>query len=130
MTISDESNLLLNDHEGVTVVSFASPTALDAYHVPETARRLYDLVEKQRKKLLVLDFSQVRMISSQSLGVLLNLQHKLLPLQGRLAIAGLEPKLSRVFKITRLESMFPFCPDVPHAVAAVHKNIPSQEDPQ
>jgi len=130
MTMSDEFNLVLTDHEGVTVVSFDSPTALDAYHVPETARHLYALVEKHGKRLLVLDFSQVRMISSQSLGVLLNLQHKLQPLHGRLAIAGLEPKLSRVFKITKLESMFPFCPDVAQAVAAVQKLPADQEETQ
>lgn len=128
--MSEKSNLVLNDHDGVTVVTFDSPTALDAYHVPETARHLYELVEKQGKRFLVLDFSEVRMISSQSLGALLNLRHKLEPLQGNLAIAGLEPKLSRVFKITRLESMFPFCPDVPQAIEAVLKNSTSREDPQ
>jgi anti-sigma B factor antagonist len=120
--------LLLTQQNNVTIVAFAQPNLLDAYHIADTSRHLLALVEKQRRRLLVLDLSNIRMISSQSLGTLLTLKQKLEPLQGRLAIAGIDPKLSRVFKITKLHQTFPFCPDVPAAINAILNPPPSNPE--
>jgi len=118
------SPLHVTEMDAVSVVRFPEPGLLDAYHVKETAGHLYALVEKERRRLLVLDFSGIRMISSQALGMLLNLRQKLQALAGGLALAGIDPRLSRVFKITRLQDVFAFCPDVPAAVRRVTETTP------
>ena len=106
--MTEPKHLKVREESGVSVVSFATATALDAYHVNDTAKDLYQLVEEQQLQLIVLDLSSVMMLSSQSLGVFLNMQRKLEPGEGKIAISGLNPRLYRVFKITNLQSVFEF----------------------
>jgi anti-sigma B factor antagonist len=115
--MAEESKLTINQQEGVTIVSFAEPNLLDAFHVTETAKDLYRLIEIDGCRLLVLDISSVSMLSSQSLGVFLNMRQKLEKLKGQMVISGIDPRLSRVFKITRLQDVFEFFDDTTAAVA-------------
>ena len=120
--MTDESQLVLEPDGEVTVVGFSEPTLLDAYHVNESAKELYELIEKQGHRWIVLDLSTVKMLSSQSLGVFLSIRQKLEHLGGKIVISGIDPRLSRVFKITNLESVFEFFPDIPSAVARLKES--------
>jgi len=106
--MSQESHLVLTREKDVTVVGFAEATLLDAYHVGEVSRELYALVEEAGHRKIVLDLSEIRMLSSQTLGVLLNMRQKLDPLGGKMVISGIDPKLYRVFKVTNLQNVFEF----------------------
>ena len=114
--MTEPSPLILTAQKGVTVVGFREPNLLDAYHVNDTATYLYRLIEQDDCRRLVVDLSAVRMLSSQSLGVFLNMRQKLDKIQGKMALSGIDPSLSRVFKITRLQDVFKFFGDVTEAV--------------
>jgi anti-sigma B factor antagonist len=106
--MSEKSSLILTIEDGVAVVGFAEPTLLNAYQISEVGEQLFRLVEEEGHRLIVLDLSTIQMLSSQSLGVFLNLRHKLEAVQGKVVFSGMDPSLSRVFKITKLEEVFEF----------------------
>jgi anti-sigma B factor antagonist len=113
-----ESRLTLTQQDDITIVGFTDPVALDAYHVGEISKELYQLVDKMGLRKIVIDLATVKILSSQTLGVFLNLRQKLTPLNGKIVLSGIDPKLYRVFKVTQLDGAFEFFPDTPAALAA------------
>jgi anti-sigma B factor antagonist len=112
----EHQNLIVELVNDVAVVGFGDAMILDAYHVQQVTDALYALIEKQGHSRLVIDLATIRMLSSQTLGVLLNMRQKLEPLNGRMVIAGIDPKLYRVFKVTSLDHIFDFYPTRDDAV--------------
>ena len=115
--MSDESSLNIAEQNGISVIGFSDTSALNAYCIADTAKELYAQIDKFGRRLLLLDLSTVQMLSSQSLGVFLTMKEKLKPIDGKLAISGIDPKLYRVFKITKLQEVFEFFDDVETAVS-------------
>ena len=121
MIMPEESHLLLSRHDDITVVGFNDATILDAYHVNEVAQELYQLIEKDGCRKLVLDLGTIKILSSQTLGVLLNMRQKLAPLDGKVVISGIDPRLYRVFKVTKLQDIFEFYDTSAAAVSALRQ---------
>lgn len=103
-----ESSLSIVDQSGVHVVGFRDNSILDVLTIQKIGRELYELVEKDGKLKVVLDFDNVRFLSSQALGVLLTLKRKADKAGASVVLARLRPELARVFKITNLDKMFKF----------------------
>jgi len=103
-----ETKLELTEVGPITVVLFKGESILDMTEIQQIGERLDALVEKLAAPKLVLDFEGVRFLSSQTLGVLINLRKKVQDRGGKLALCGLRPELARVFKITNLDRMFSF----------------------
>ncbi len=102
------SQLIVEQQDGIAIIDFRNATVLDARHVDAVSKELFDLVENQNHRQLVLNLGSVQLISSQTLGVFLNLHKKLDELDGKMVISGIDPKLYRVFKVTHLTSVFEF----------------------
>ena len=102
------SDLVVSEVQGVTVVSFRNPSILDSAAVEKIGDELYAMVEQQAKRKILLDFAQVRFLSSQMLGVLLAMHQKSGQIKGKVVIAGLQPKLFEVFKIMNLHKLLQF----------------------
>lgn len=117
--MSDNKHLTVDTQDGISIIGFSEPTMLSAYHIGQVGQELVNLVEKQGLRLLIIDLASIKMISSQSLSVFLNVHQKVKELGGRLAISGIDPKLYRVFKVTSLQNVFEFFPDVTAAKAAL-----------
>ncbi|TWT41023.1 putative anti-sigma factor antagonist [Phycisphaerae bacterium RAS1] len=103
-----DSSLSISDQSGVHVVGFRDNSILDVLTIQKIGRELYELVEKDGKLKIVLDFENVRFLSSQALGVLLTLKRKADKAGAAVVLARLRPELARVFKITNLDKMFAF----------------------
>ncbi len=110
--------LLIHQIRDVTVVNFNETSILDAMQVEQIGTQLDDLVEKQARQKILLDFSNVRLLSSSALGVLVTLQKKARQIKGRAVICGLRPELRKVFKITSLDKLFDFYDDESSGLAA------------
>jgi len=119
--MADESHLRLSQEKDVTIVGFSEPTLLDAYHINEIAQELYDLIEKDGYRQIVLDLSEIKILSSQTLGVMINMRQKLDKFEGKLVISGIDPRLYRVFKITNLQSVFEFYENRDKAIGSFQK---------
>ncbi|HVX83762.1 MAG TPA: STAS domain-containing protein [Phycisphaerae bacterium] len=103
-----DNQLLVETYKDVTVVSFQNVAVLDSANIETLGKNLIELAEKQDHRKLILEFSAVRFMSSQALGVLLQLKKALDPVGGRVIIAGIRPELYKVFKITNLHKLFTF----------------------
>lgn len=103
-----EARLLIQPIKGCTVVNFQDPNILDTLQIQKIATALYDLVDKQAHRRMLLDFSGVMFISSQAIGVLLTLNKKIKAIKGEVALCGIKPDLMKVFKITRIDKLFKF----------------------
>jgi|GEM_PF-588348 len=119
MIMTDKKYLTLHQQDDITIVRFTNPTILDAYHINDVSKELYALVEQEGCRQIVLDFADIRMLSSQTLSVLLNMRKILDEVAGKMVISGIDPKLYRVFKITNVNSLFEFFDEVEVAVKSL-----------
>jgi len=84
--------------DGVTVVTWTNTKV-----VPEDKDPLYDLVGNGR---LLLDLGNVRFLSSNALGILVNFKKKLDAVGGDLRLCCLDPDLLELLLITKLDRLF------------------------
>ena len=103
-----EAQLVVQEISGVTVVHLGSASILDGAAVDAIGKELFELIDSQARRKVLLDFSSVKFLSSSMLGVLIRMQKRAEAINGRVAILGLQPDLHKVFKITRLDKLFDF----------------------
>jgi anti-sigma B factor antagonist len=123
-----ESSLKIDETEDVTVVGFKDASILDVLTIQKIGRELYDLVENKGKRRVILDFHDVRFLSSQALGVLLTLRRKADKAEAKIVLCRIRPELARVFRITNLDKMFEFFGDTVEALAHFGVTPPSEVD--
>jgi anti-sigma B factor antagonist len=102
----------------VTVVKFVDRKILDVTNIHELGRELFQLVEEQNKKKLLLNFSSVEFLSSETLGELIKLEKKVKQHSGKLILSNIKPEIYEVFAITRLNKLFDIKDDEAQALAA------------
>ncbi len=105
------SGLVISKVEGVTVASLRTASLLDEPTIDEIGRSLFELVDAQACRKLIVDFRAVSHLASQMLGVLVSLNHKSQAIKGKVVMCGLRPNLMKVFKITRLDKILTFADD-------------------
>jgi len=102
----EEDKFMSHTVDGVTVVQFLVDKIVDEFTVKEIADGLYRIAETNPAGRLVLDFSNVRFLTSGALGILINLNHKMSKGGGKLVLAAIQPDILEVFKITKLHKVF------------------------
>jgi anti-sigma B factor antagonist len=103
--------------EGDTaVVTFSKSSISNVEDISITAEHIAKFVDANRPKRVVFDFKGVKFFSSRVLGMLLETRAVLASWDGRVFISSINPQLHRVFKITNLDQVFEFFPDVASAV--------------
>ena len=120
----ESQDFLVQQYKDVTVVDFQNTSVLDAANIEALGHGLLDLVQKQDHRKIVLDFANVRFMSSQALGVLLQLKKATDAVKGRVMIAGIRPELHKVFKITNLHKLFSFHEHLDDALGEFGVHIP------
>ncbi len=88
------------------VVEFRTPSLMDPVILENIATKIYNLVDVEDHRAIILDFEQVQYLSSQALGILMGLRKKLEKLpHSCLVLCGVGPKLMELLKITRLDKV-------------------------
>jgi anti-sigma B factor antagonist len=102
-----------------TVVEFRTASLMDPLELQAVGDALYHLVDAQDKRLQILDFTQVEFLSSQAIGILIQLNRKLgaLP-NSKLILCGVGARLQELLRITRLDKVFIVKPSQREAVEA------------
>ncbi len=103
-----EAQLVVQNIGGVVIASFSGASILDAQAIEAIGEQLYELVDEQAQRKILLDFSHVRFLSSSLLGVLISLQKKSQVIKGQVTICSLRADLRKPFKITHLDKLFKF----------------------
>jgi anti-anti-sigma factor len=71
------------------------------------------------RRLGAVDLTQVEMMGSQALGMLINLRKEALANKGKVVLFGLNDDLQEMLKITRLSAIFTVAKDKSAAIAAM-----------
>ena len=103
----------------VTVVTFNDSKIIDEAEIQEFGQELYDLVERDGKKKIVLNFANVEFLSSAALGKLIGFDKRVKQHGAELILSNIRPEIYEVFAITKLTKLFVIRDDEADALAAI-----------
>ena len=113
----------ITTEKAITTVSFNVASLTAGADMDAVAKQISDLITSRKPTNLIVAFAGVKFFSSQTLGILLDARKKLTALKANMVISGINPQLYRVFKITNLDKLFSFYPDVQSAITELeHAN--------
>lgn len=87
----------------------------------ELSTRLLSFLNDDQCTRFVIDFSQVQYMESACLGSLVQFLKWLARSDGRMAVAQVQENVRFLFRVTKLDKVFPLCADVPAAIRMVEK---------
>lgn len=92
-------------HE-VTFVTFVDERIVDEELINEIRESLEPVIEKSESCKLILNFSNVKFMTSALLGLLVRVHKRVCESGGRLQLSNLDANLYRIFEITKLTQVF------------------------
>ncbi len=103
--------------ENATIVSFVDEKILEEMDIRALQETIMSVIESASGGMnMVLDFGNVRFLSSAVLGLLIRISKRIYERDGRLKLCNINPKIYEVFKITRLTKTFDIYNDVDSAL--------------
>ena len=109
------------EYRGKTaIVSFTEEKILEDKDIQAIDSSITAVLEQSEQICMVLDFCNVRFLSSAVLGLLIRLSKKIYEKEGRLMLCGIDTKIYEIFKITRLTKVFDIYDDVESAVDSIN----------
>lgn len=91
----------IEDTEGVIHVNLLDRAIIHDLEIQQISSELENLISKGRRRILI-DFGNVKHMSSQAVGVLIQAQRRLKSNGGLLKVCNPNPEVAEVFKITNL----------------------------
>ncbi|HUU18868.1 MAG TPA: STAS domain-containing protein [Sedimentisphaerales bacterium] len=89
-----------------TIVTFNDENILNEEQIRELQESLEPIIEKNKDKQMVMNFANVRFMTSAMLGLLIRVHKRITEHGGQLRLCNLEPSLRKVFEITQLTKVF------------------------
>jgi anti-sigma B factor antagonist len=102
----------------VVVVGFADRKLLDDAEISELTTELFELVEEVMSARVVLNFSNVELMATAVLGMLVRIDRRIKANGGRLKLCHIRPQIHKVFELTRLNTLFDIKPDEHTAISS------------
>jgi anti-sigma B factor antagonist len=117
--MAESRHLRVSEVGDASVVHFLDRKILDEASIQELGQELFQLVELDQRKKLVLNFSAVEFLSSAALGKLITLNKKAKAHGTQLKLSNIRPEIYEVFAITKLNKLFDIKEDERDALAAL-----------
>ena len=93
-------------HEKFTVIEFQIQSLMDPVELEKIAAELYRLIDAEDRRRIILDFERVKYLSSQAIGIIMNMHRKLAALpRSKLVLCSINPALQQLLKITSLDKL-------------------------
>ena len=102
-----------------TIIAFTDEKILEEKDINELQQSILSVVDQGQRINLVLDFSNVRFLSSAVLGLLIRVSKKVYEREGQLKLCCISAKLREIFKITRLNRIFDIYKDLESATESL-----------
>ena len=103
-----------------TVVEFRTASLMDPIELERIGKSIYRLVEEEDRRKILLDFERVTFISSQAIGIVMNVRKKLLALpHSKLVLCGVGPRIMEVLKLVGLLKVLTIRPSQHEAINVV-----------
>ena len=96
----------VSESSKVSVIRFKDQKIIDPQAIQELGQELFDLIERDDRKKLVLNFSNVEFLSSAALGKLITFEKKAKTQDAELILTNISPEIFQVFTITNLDKLF------------------------
>lgn len=90
----------------VTFVTFEDEKILDEGQITRLREAFEPIIERNGDHKLILNFTNVRFMTSAVLGLLVRIHKKVAELDGTMQLSNLDNNLYRVFEITQLTKIF------------------------
>ncbi|MFH1718837.1 MAG: STAS domain-containing protein [Planctomycetota bacterium] len=98
------------------IVGFTDEKILEEKDIEALQDLITSIIEQAERINLILDFGNVRFLSSAVLGLLIRISKRIHEHEGQLRLCNINPKIYEIFKITRLTKTFDIYNDVESAV--------------
>jgi anti-sigma B factor antagonist len=105
--------------ENATIVAFTDEKILEETDIQALQESIMSVVDQADRINLVLDFGNVRFLSSAVLGLLIRISKRIYEHDGQLRLCNINPKIYEIFKITRLNKIF----DIYNDIRGATKNL-------
>ncbi len=105
--------------ENATIVTFTDERILEEKDIRALQESIMSVIEQAGRINLILDFCNVRFLSSAVLGLLIRISKKVYERDGQLRLCGINPKIYEIFRITRLTKIFDIYQDVKSAAESL-----------
>ena len=116
--MAEYRRLQVSEVGDVTVVRFRDNKIIEDINIQELGQELFQLIEAENRKKLLLNFSSVDFLSSAALGKLITLDKKVKATGGVLKLSNIRAEIYEVFAITKLNRLFDIKDDQVDALAA------------
>lgn len=103
---SKEPKMTVETGTDVTIVTFEEENILEEQQIRRLERALIPVIRNNQDKRLVLNFDEVKFMSSAFLGLLVKVHKRVIEMGGHLQLYNLDPKIQKVFEITQLVKVF------------------------
>jgi anti-sigma B factor antagonist len=119
--MSATTRIQVNDSEGIKVVRFQDHQLFDERTVREIADQIAEALPNDGSPIrLVVDFSEVSLISSTFLSKLILLQRRIDATRGKLRLCEMTPIIQQVFRTSNLDRLFKIDRDQRTAIDSFH----------
>lgn len=105
--------------EKATIITFTDEKILEEKDIQVLGESIMSVIEQAERINLILDFRDVRFLSSAVLGLLIRVSKRVYERDGQLRLCNIDPKIHEIFKITRLNRIFDICEDVDDATESI-----------
>ncbi len=90
----------------VTIATFNELTIIEEQQIRDLETELLVVVRNNGAKRLLLNFENVQFMSSAFLGLLVKVHKRVIEAGGALQLYNLDPKIHKIFEITKLTRVF------------------------
>jgi len=107
--------------KNATIISFTDEKILEEQDIKALQESIMSVIDQTKRINLILDFGNVRFLSSAVLGLLIRISKRIYEHDGHLKLCNINPKIYEIFKITRLTKTFDIYKDVESAAEDLSK---------
>jgi len=101
--------------DNATIVAFTDEKILEETDIRALQESVVSVIEQADAMNLVLDFRNVKFLSSAVLGLLIRISKRIYERGGELRLCNIHPKIYEIFRITRLTKVFDIYEDLDSA---------------
>ena len=102
----DDSGIFIQHSVDATIVTFLDTEILEEGAIKALEEAIMPVVQEARRQDMLLDFCNVRFMSSAFLGLLIKIHKRTRERGGHLELRNINPEIYKVFEITQLNRVF------------------------
>jgi len=102
--------------ENAIIITLADEKILEETDIRALQESIMSVIEQAKRINLILDFRNVRFLSSAVLGLLVRISKRIYEHDSQLRLCNIKPRIHEIFKITRLTKIFDIYSDLESAV--------------